>query len=347
MGSSAFSSVDYSKAVDHLNRTGQTFARSTAAQATGNVRNVADILNPRKLKGGMREACFTAGFEDVTPIVVSIDGTGSMDKVPFVLQKELPKLIDLLTEKGVSDHPNVLFLCHDDEHAVPPDAAFQMSQFEAGNKELLDSLNELIIPHHGGGNQGEAYHLSIYAAANHTRLESFERDGTKGFFFLIGDEEPYYEAADPTNHGTSPEIAKEVFGDMIEKEVTMLESLKKVLERYHFFVIRPGHTSNGQNATIGRMWQKLVSDAGGNPEHVLFVPETDAIVSTMALAIGRIVGADNDDLVDVLRSKGAKGISGAVAATTAIMPSNAGTALTTKASGTIVTAGNGGRRARC
>ncbi len=320
MGYGGFSPTDYNAGVRKLRASGQVFARSAQAQATGNFGNIAKALDPRKLKNGVREACFAAGFTDALPIVVSIDGTGSMDQVPFDIQKGLPDLIKLVTDQGISDHPNVLFMCHDDEHAVPPDAAFQMGQFETDAPKLLEALNELIIPHNGGGNQGEAYHLSIYAAAYHTRLEAFERDGTKGFFFMICDEEPYYRAGDPKINGTTPEIAQEVFGDKIEATVSMLQAMKKLCERYHVFIIRPGHTSHGTNKSISKLWQDLLRAAGENPENVLEIAETEAIIPTMALTIGGILGADKDEIVDVLRTQGVSGLDMAVVATKGIMP---------------------------
>ena len=346
MGGGGLDPVAYDAGISSLRSTGTVFARSTAAAASRDFSKIAEILDPRKLKNGMRESCFAPGFNDVTPIVVSIDGTGSMDKVPFNIQSGLPKLIEILTEKGISDHPNVLFMCHDDEHAVRPDAAFQMSQFEIGAPELIAALNEMIIPGQGGGNDGEAYHMSFYAAANHTRLESFERDGSKGFFFMICDEQPYYDNADPAKHGTLPEVAKEVFGDTIEKEVSMLESVKKVCERYHVFIIRPAHTSHGTNKMITGTWQKLLRDAGENPEHVLEIGKTEEIIPTIAVAIGRLAGTEADELADVLRSKGVNP-NGAINATKALVPVSGGAvAVVGKSSGALTTGAGKGRSRR-
>lgn len=345
MGASGFSSVDYDKGVTSLKNTGASFTRSATAASTGNFDNIAEILDPRKLKNGLRESCFAPGFNDATPIVVSIDGTASMQDVPRHIQGELPKLIELLTEKGISDHPNVLFMCHDDEYYMPPNAVFQMSQFEIEASKLLTSLNEMIIPGNGGGNRGEAYHLSFYAAARHTRLEAFERDGTKGFFCMICDEEPFYHAGDPTKEGTSREIAKSAFGDENESTVTMLDSVKQVCERYHVFIIRPGHTSHGKDRGITKLWQDLLQKAGENPEHVLEIEETTAIIPTIALAIGRLADVDESDLVDVLKAKGATGINSAVNATRAIVPAGNGQiAVAGKASDALTTTGSGRRR---
>lgn len=215
-------------------------------------------------------------------------------------------------------------MCHDDEHAIPPDAAFQMSQFETDAPKLVEALNEMIIPGCGGGNRGEAYHLSFYAAANHTRLESFERDGTKGFFFMICDEEPFYGANDPNMYGTRPQVAKEVFGDTLEKEVAMLESVKKTAERYHVFIIRPGHTSHGKNHSISGLWRKLLKDAGVNPENVLEVDETDAIISTIAISIATTLGAEKDEIEEILKQQGAAGLVSALSATKDLVPVSTG-----------------------
>jgi len=345
MGHSGFSSMDFDAGVRGLASSGSTFSRSATAVSTG-VRNIADILDPRKLKNGMRESCFAPGFNDATPIIVALDGTGSMEHVPHDMQKQLPKLIDMITEKGISDHPNVMFMMFGDERATPPDAAFQMSQFEIGSKELLTALNEMIIPGNGGGNNGEAYHLAFYAAANHTRIESFERDGAKGYFFLIEDEQPFYDSGDPAVHGTTPALAKEVFGDRIQSEIPMLESVRKTCERYHVFVIRPGHTNHGTNKSIKKMWQKLLSDAGENPEYVLEVPETSDIVPTMAAAIGRLAGETEDDLADVLKSKGIRGVSAALIATQALVPVARGAIVAGKVSGGALATSSGSRKGR-
>ena len=315
MGFGGYSSFNYDNSVKDLHDKGSAFLRSTTAHRSGDLSgNIAEILNPRKLKNGMRESCFAPNTDTMMSIVVSIDGTGSMGEVPIHLQKELSKLIDVLIEQGITDHPNVLFMMHDDETARPPDAVFQMSQFEIEAPKLLESLNEMIIPGAGGGNRSEAYHLSFYGAANHTRLEGFERDGTKGFFILIGDEEPYYTLNWATE-GTKPAVAKAVFGDDIQAEVPFLESVRKVAERYHIIIVRPAATSHGANRKITAMWQDLLKQVGENSQNVLDVEDTDAIISTIAMAIGKISGLEEDELVDVLTAKGATGIDTAKNAT--------------------------------
>lgn len=336
MGSGGYSSTMYDAGVARLHSTGKAFARAATATATGKYGDIAEILDPRKMKNGMRESCYAAGFDDLLSIVAALDCTGSMSQVPFEIQKELSKALETIIEQGITDHPNMMFMAFDDEHFVK-NAAFQMSQFEIEPDKLVESCNEMIIPGQGGGNNGEGYHLVFYAAANHTKLETYEKHGQKGFLFLICDEQPYYNDQDPHAHGTTPEIAESVFGDRIEKEVTMLESLKKTCEKYHVFIIRPQHTSHGTDHKITTKWQKLLEAAGENPQRVLEVKETSAIISTMALSIGQVQGFDRDELIDVLKSKKAVGVDMAADATKAIVPANDRPLATTKSSKAIET----------
>lgn len=343
MGGGSFSSKDYDDGVKSLIDTGKVFDRSVKAATSGDYEDIAKILDPKEMKNGLRESCFLPGVDDVMPIIVSIDGTGSMQKIPYHIQEELPKLLDTVIEEGLSEHPNLMFMCHDDETVVK-NAAFQISQFEIEANKLVESLNELVIPGQGGGNDSEAYHLALYAAANHTRLESYEKNGEKGFMFLIGDEEPYFRNLDTAKYGTKPEVVKGVFGTSIQDEVPMLESLKKVLEKFHFFVIRPGDTSHGKEKRITGNWQKLIKAAGGNPQNVLEVEQTDAIIPTMVMSIGMTKGMDADELVDVLNTKGASGVKVATEATRAIVPVSTAKAVVGKASSLISTGGEKRRR---
>lgn len=324
MGYAGYSATKYSAAVDDLKAKGATFTRSATAARTGDYREIAESLDPRKLKDGVREACFAPGFNDCTAIAIGIDCTGSMSEVPKFIQKELPNLISTLTEQNISDHPNVMFVGFDDERYMPPDAVFQMSQFETGAPELLASINEMIIPGQGGGNRGEAYHLFFYALAKHTKIECFDRDGVKGYAFLICDEQPFYDAENPATHGTSPAVAKAAFGDAIPEEVSMLDILKEVVKRYNVFIIRPHHTSHGRDESISKMWRKLMEDAGEDPQHVMEVVDEASIIPTIAMCVGSAEGADKDEMASILKAKGAAGVDGAVAATKQLVVSSGG-----------------------
>jgi hypothetical protein len=276
---------------------------------------IADCLNPRKRKSDIYEASLATDSKTLLPIVVSIDGTLSMRKTILPLQEHLHKIFKTLIAQDV-DSPNVMVMCHDDELAIPPDAAFQMSGFEKNEVDLCRIIHEIDLPGAGGGNKGEAYHLPFYAVANHTHFEAKE----KGFLFIVGDEEPYYNAGDPAKLGTSPEIAKEIFGDVLDHEVPMLESVKKVAEKYHIFVIRPAHTSFGQTQKITKAWQKLLGLAGENPDNVLEVADTIAINPVIAFVICLTRGGDLAKLETILKGQGVKHFCSTRAAVANLMP---------------------------
>lgn len=321
MGGGSHSTAAYSHVVDDLKSSGASFARAATASKTGDysARAIADILDPRKLKNGMRESCYVPGATTLLPIIIAMDATGSMGAVPGQVRDQLPKLLDTIIEQEISDHPNIMFMAFDDE-TTSPQAAFQMGQFEIDSKVLLTSLNEFVFPGRGGVNNGESYHLPIYAAAHHTKLECFEQHGEKGVFVLIGDEPPMLNARDDWHkHGTSKDLLKELFHVDAQADMPLVESLRKLNETYHVLIVRPGETSHGRKPHITKQWQDLVKDAGGNPQHVIEVAKTESITSAIALFIGQAVaGLEHDDLVDVLNAKGAAGVADAARATSAI-----------------------------
>ena len=205
-----------------------------------------------------------------------------------------------------------------------PGASFQISQFEAGAEPLLKAINGLIIPGQGGENVGEGYHIPIYAAANHTRLESFEKEGRKGVFVIIGDEPPMYDDGDFNVRGTTPGLASLVFGDTLHAEIPMVASLKKLSETYHVFAIRPGATSHGSNPRVTKRWQDMFVAAGLNPQHVVEIALTKDIVPTIAAVVARVEGASEPELVDVLKVKIPKALKSVIAATKSIVPAESG-----------------------
>lgn len=345
MGGSSFSSTDYRTATDKLAKGGAVYARSAKARATGDFDQPGgEHLDPRLLKNGMRESCYPDGVTDILSVALVMDMTGSMGTIPEYLQKELPNIIEVLIEQGISDHPQVMFIGHDDEYFMPR-AAFQISQFESGSKELLEAMNSLIISGNGGGNSGESYHLAFYGLGYHTKLESVGRDGEKGIAIFINDEPAFFDGRDWRTEGTTPALAKETFGDTLQSEVSMLESVKKTLEQYEVVIIRPLDVSWGRDKNVTAQWREILIAAGGNPQNVIEVDTREAILSAAVLAISQIKGGDHSALVEVLKSKGAIGVDAAAEATKSLVPSN-GTAVASATSTADVDTGSDAPRVR-
>ena len=269
-----------------------------------------------------------------------------MQKVPAILQKELPKIMDMIVKQDISDHPNLMFIGHDDLYAGVCRGGLQMSQFEITADKVLESLNEMVLIGQGGGNDGESYELAAYALAHHTKLESFEKNGEKGICIFVCDENPLYDNKDWTKYGTTPNAAKETFGDIIQAEIPMLATMKKVFEKYNIIVIRPGDTSCGSDHRVTKNWKKLLEAAGENPQNVIEVPSVNEVLSTAAMCIGRIRGVDETDLVSVLKAAGASHVDAAADATRDLVVAVNNKIAKTEASAPLVTSAHpvGGRK---
>lgn len=179
----------------------------------------------------------------------------------------------------------------------------------------------MIIPSRGGHNMTESYDLAFYAAARHTRLECFDKNGEKGFFFLIGDEYPTDEYLSPSTYSIAPQKVADVFGDSIQAPVSMLDIVKEVHAKYHVFVIRPGDTAAGGRKDISTAWADLLGEAGGNPQHVLEVPTMKDIIPAILLSVARIFGSETE-IINVLTTRG-DDVAGAIAATAGVKVENA------------------------
>src|SRR6185369_17017284 len=70
------------------------------------VRRVHQKMNP--LGVAVRESRDSDTHPTSHAVAVLFDVTGSMQKVPRILQENLPKLMDLLIDKGYLDHPQIM-----------------------------------------------------------------------------------------------------------------------------------------------------------------------------------------------------------------------------------------------
>ena len=120
------------------------------------------------------------------PIILGLDVTGSMGKIPHELVKDgLPTLMGKLIQDGVEDAALMFVAVGDHECDRCP---LQVAQFESGDAELDMWLTRTYIESGGGGNTGESYHLAWQVAAEHTVTDAWENRKQKGFLITIGDE---------------------------------------------------------------------------------------------------------------------------------------------------------------
>lgn len=152
-------------------------------------RQIHDSMDPKGVK--LREARDSAAHPRTVPIVVCLDVTGSMGRIPHSLVKDgLPHMMGTIIEYGTPD-PALLFTANGDTKC--DSYPFQVGQFESGDKELDQWLTRTYLEGGGGGNGGESYLLAWYFAAFHTVTDAWEKRKERGFLFTVGDEKCHNE----------------------------------------------------------------------------------------------------------------------------------------------------------
>lgn len=184
-------------------------------------------MSPKGLK--FRECRDSEIHPQALPIIIALDVTGSMGRIPYqLIQEGLPTLMSNLIEHGVP-HAAVCFIAVGDHKCDK--APLQCAQFESGDAELDMFLERTWLEGNGGGNGGESYSIAYYFAAKHTVTDAWEKRKQKGFLFTIGDE--------PIHPNLPASILKEIFGNDEEVSETMNtdELLKQAKEKYNCFHI--------------------------------------------------------------------------------------------------------------
>lgn len=197
---------------------------------------VHENLDPKRINAkpfGKLEARDSADHPDSHPIFVAFDVTGSNYERAVDAQKRLPNLMELLG-KYITD-PQVAIAANDDyvpminqrgTHA----GCVQVSDFESDNR-VDDHIRNIWLTRNGGGNDGESYDLLLYIAAKKVVLDSVEKRGKKGYFFMYADE-PIFD------HVSKVQV-EAVFGDTLEKNIPIEEVIEEARRNFNIFVIWP------------------------------------------------------------------------------------------------------------
>ena len=188
MGGGKWSSDAYKSAVKTRAATGTKDFDYSHRVSTGGAKGIHESLDPTKMKDGVRESRDSDEHPNSLPIAVIFDVTGSMHRIPQVLQKKLTKLMEVIHEKAEIPDPQILIGAVGD--ATCDRYPFQIGQFESDNS-FDEQLRNLILEGGGGGQYRESYALPYRFAAKHTALDCVEKRGKKGYLFTIGDEAPW------------------------------------------------------------------------------------------------------------------------------------------------------------
>lgn len=327
MGYGNFSSSAYDAAAAARRINGQSdFGYSDATlRRPRDQWKVHDLLNPFGVT--WREACDSAEHPLSTPIAVFFDVTGSMGRIPKVLQTKLALLLGLLTRNGYVPDPQILFGAIGD--ATCDTVPLQASQFESDNR-LDDALRNIILEGGGGGQMRETYELALYFMEQHTRHDRLDQRGRKGYLFLIGDEMAY-----PT---VRREHVKQLIGDDLEDDIPTKTIVERASKLYDiFFLYVNSGTYLGYEDEIFKSWQKLLG------ERAIKLNDPDAVAETVAGIIGLCEGTASTitlsrDLVDL-------GTSTAVVNTVTTALAKVGSSGLARIEGNLPTTNNRGRGA--
>lgn len=177
----------------------------------------------------LREARDSDVHPNTYPLILCLDVTGSMGRVPAKLIRDgLPHIVTNLIDAGIEDIAILFMAVGDHESDMFP---LQIGQFESGDEELDLWLSRTYPEGKGGVNEGESYGLAYKFAAHCIVTDAWEKRGQKGTFVMIADE-PALE--------TYPKAVVEESLNLENPDTfTIDEALSEVKEKWHVVHINP------------------------------------------------------------------------------------------------------------
>ena len=234
-------------------------------------------LNPY---GAVRESRDSPANPASNAIVIGLDVTGSMGMIADAMAREgLGTLVEeILARRPVSD-PHILVCGIGDAYCDR--APLQATQFEADTR-IAEQLKMIWLEKGGGGNCHEGYHLPWYFAAQRTQIDCFEKRDKKGYLFTVGDEEP------PEELLAAQALA--IFGDKLERNLSVGDLLTMVSRTYHVFhiVVEEGNYARGNLPVVLDKWSRLLG------QRVLRLQDHRRLAEVVVSAIEVNEGRDRD-----------------------------------------------------
>ncbi len=250
--------------------------KNRSGMAGAGVKPEYDPLNIK-----VRESCASDANPFPTPIIISLDGTGSMDSVLAAGVKRVGDTFsEIYARKPVSD-PHIMYMVHQDV-AVGNRKPLQATQFES-DTVLIDQIKDIFIEMGGGGNRSESYHLPLYFAATRTDCAAFkETPARKGYIFTIGDEgvpPPLTVDHIRTVFGND----EEVMGDMSYQDL-----LTMVQENYHVFHLMVTQTGmfQGYDKQFRQEWLEVLG------QHAIPLDDINDLAEVIVATLQVVNGED-------------------------------------------------------
>jgi len=241
--------------------------------------NLSKDMNPDGVL--FRESRDSLDHPESVPVIVFLDVTGSMGRIPEVLVREkLGALMDTIIKHGVSD-PQILFGAIGDHHTDR--SPLQIGQFESATKELDEWLTKIYLEGGGGGQHMESYLLGWLFAARHTSIDAFEKRATKGFLFTIGDEWTW--------DSLDADTLKSLMGYKQAETITAEALLREAQRMYEVFHIHINEASYQNDPVVLNPWKELLK------ERLIILEDHTAIAETIATTVAILTGADKKKVI--------------------------------------------------
>lgn len=264
-----------SDAFDNLKSSRKTKATSQIFTS----RSLAGDMDPKGLV--FRESRDSVDHPNSVPVMVFLDVTGSMGRIPEVLVREkLGALMDTIIKHGVPD-PQILFGGIGDHTC--DSTPLQVGQFESATKELDQWLTKMYLEGGGGGQMKESYLLAWLTAARHTSIDSFEKRNCKGFLFTIGDEWTW--------DTLSSDSLKSIMGYKQSEGLSAEALLREAQRMYHVFHIHINEASYRDEPRVLHPWKDLLR------EHLIVLNDYNAVAETIATTVAVLSGADKNKVI--------------------------------------------------
>ena len=302
MGYSDWSSDAYT----HL-----TSSKGYASKSADDIfsKSISSDMTPLNL--GIREARDSDAHPESLAVMVFLDETGSMGRIPeAIVKNKLGALMNTIIDNGVA-HPQVLFGAIGDH--ISDRSPLQVGQFESGTEELDKWLTQMYLEGYGGGQNMESYLLAWLVAGRHTSIDCFEKRNEKGFLFTIGDEMSW--------DNVSADKLKDLMGYPQGEDVTDVQLLEEAQRLYNVYHIHINETSYRDDPQVLGYWRKMLG------ERLIVLDDYNALCETISTLIAVQHGVDIVDITSKFDAKTAGLVT---------------TALATVVTGSIVSASDDG-----
>jgi hypothetical protein len=236
------------------------------------------LLDPGLLPIGRNLVC-----QARSPIVLSVDGTGSMDVLPKIFYDKTPLVVGEIIAHELLDDPMASISVIGD---LGDKAPIQIGDF-AQLRNLDDWFKRAWFEKKGRGNHVEAYELTLFFYARHCDIPN----AVTPFFIITGDEgfqETIY-ASELQRH----------FGGSEHEDVETADVVKALQRKFkdNVFLVHRRYDFDNLNAKIVNQWKRVL----GN-DHVLDLQTdksiADVIIGLIAIRTGkRTIEAYLDDLI--------------------------------------------------